>query len=491
MSESTGVAQTSDPPWELVQSEADAAQTTTEITELPPPERARVALKASQAEQQIREKISSTKLIQAVADKEGRELAHRALQDLVKMRTSLKELAKAVRDDANKFSKAVISEENRLVELITPEEQRLRDLRDDFDAEQERIKREREEAERRKKLEQAQRIADIKSYVSLAASARTSTKVGELIAKVSQLKADYEASGFDEAFGEFEVEARRVFDETIKGMQEVQASKIEEEEEQRRLAAQREQERRNNEAQLSQQREAAQREAKAREQAEREAAASREQAQRESAEANRVRMIMSEIQAIQHQVLIADGGRLGVREGGTIECVRETLEETRAWVIDDRFGEFQGMAQLTKDNVVRAIEAMLNDRLRAQAELEETRRREEEQMAQQRAQDQQAISEVVKTDDLMGKTVHVNDYFPPTDEATITPMETGITSIDADALDSGLADLLDSVSDETPQAPEAQQLVQAVADHFGVSLSVACDWIVIRFDEIEIMAVGS
>lgn len=68
---------------------------------------------------------------------------------------------------------------------------------------------------------------------------------------------------------------------------------------------------------------------------------------------------LSEISGIQQQPDIAISGRLGVREGGTIECIRETLAETEAWPIDDRFGALRGVAQSAKDSAVRQIRDML------------------------------------------------------------------------------------------------------------------------------------
>lgn len=73
----------------------------------------------------------------------------------------------------------------------------------------------------------------------------------------------------------------------------------------------------------------------------------------------KTRMAMSEIQGIQQQAVIAVLGRAGVRKGGTIECIRETLAETEAWVIDDRFGVLKGSAQEAKDKAVADIKELL------------------------------------------------------------------------------------------------------------------------------------
>jgi hypothetical protein len=67
----------------------------------------------------------------------------------------------------------------------------------------------------------------------------------------------------------------------------------------------------------------------------------------------------SEIDGIRQQLAIAVSGRLGVRVGGTVECIRETLAETEAWVIGDHLGIYKGAAQFAKDETVAQIRAML------------------------------------------------------------------------------------------------------------------------------------
>lgn len=69
--------------------------------------------------------------------------------------------------------------------------------------------------------------------------------------------------------------------------------------------------------------------------------------------------IQSEITGIKHQVYIATLGRAGVRRGGTIECIRETLAETEAWPIGEHFGIFAGAARAAKDKAIVEIGALL------------------------------------------------------------------------------------------------------------------------------------
>ncbi|MGT2429287.1 YqaJ viral recombinase family protein [Cupriavidus basilensis] len=71
-------------------------------------------------------------------------------------------------------------------------------------------------------------------------------------------------------------------------------------------------------------------------------------------------MVVQEIDAIRHQLMIAQVGRAGVRKGGTIECIRETLAETEAWKIDERFGDMQADAQAVKEQTVLSIRELLS-----------------------------------------------------------------------------------------------------------------------------------
>lgn len=71
-------------------------------------------------------------------------------------------------------------------------------------------------------------------------------------------------------------------------------------------------------------------------------------------------MALQEIQGIQQQVAIARLGRAGVREGGTIECIRETLAETEKWEIDEsRFGTLTDTAKAAKESACTGIREML------------------------------------------------------------------------------------------------------------------------------------
>lgn len=112
-----------------------------------------------------------------------------------------------------------------------------------------------------------------------------------------------------------------------------------------------------------------------------------EKLQREAAEkatrdaeekANRERQqhqdALSEISGIQQQVIIAQSGRLGVRQGGTIQCIKETLAETEAWPIDDRFGSLMGAAENAKQQAIAQIKQLLINAETIQKQQEENDR---------------------------------------------------------------------------------------------------------------------
>lgn len=131
------------------------------------------------------------------------------------------------------------------------------------------------------------------------------------------------------------------------------------------------------------------------EEQDRAARATREQADREALEKQqRNQDALSEIQGIQQQVIIAQIGRAGVRSGGTIECIRETLAETEAWDMNPvRFGFFAQTAAKEKDKAVASIRALLalaekreadDARLKAKLEVVDKHRQEAE-AAQRRA----------------------------------------------------------------------------------------------------------
>lgn len=199
---------------------------------VPVAQRAALALNASYAEKHLLALAAKHAGITLVVDKAGREQAHGAAMELTRARTTVEKAAKEARDDATKFSRAVIAEAARLVAIVEPEENRLKAVRDAWDAEQARIKREAEEKERARVLAITERIGDIKAFGILAMQCRTAERLQSLIDK---LAAD-EMAGFDE----FEAEAVQVRTATLQAMGEQHRALTEREAEAARLKAERE-----------------------------------------------------------------------------------------------------------------------------------------------------------------------------------------------------------------------------------------------------------
>ena len=146
-------------------------------------ERAAVALGSSALEIHLADLAKQHADITAISNKDGREQVHSAAMVLRGQRTSIQKTGKAARDDATKFSQAVIAEEKRLIAMIEPEEERLIKLRDEWDQEQERIKRAAAEAEAKRKAWHESQVAGIRELV-LKAGGASAESIAALIAEL-------------------------------------------------------------------------------------------------------------------------------------------------------------------------------------------------------------------------------------------------------------------------------------------------------------------
>ncbi|MEX3933325.1 hypothetical protein AB4Y32_16230 [Paraburkholderia phymatum] len=377
------------------------------------PERASVALGAPKYEQEIRELVAKTVTITEVKNKDGRDQCHGAMMTLKNTRVAIEKAAKGAREDATAFSKAVIAEEKRLVALTEPEEARLQGLRDAWDAEIEREKAAKAAAEKQRVDGIRKRIDEMKA-IPAAMIGKPSEHIACCIEGLDA--ASIELSDFAEFSGEAEMAKIAALEK----LREMHAAQRAHEAEQARLAEERaelerlrreaaERDRQIAEARALDERlarEAREREA-ARVKAEQDKAAAELREERERIEADQraakekadaafaaerkaaalTQAAMSEIQGIQQQVMIAVTGRSGVRKGGTIACIRETLAETEAWEIDpERFGVLAGAAEMAKTTAVAEIRRMLADAERLEQEAAEERARREAAEAAERAE---------------------------------------------------------------------------------------------------------
>jgi len=203
-------------------------------TELTVAQRAAVALKSAQHEQELKALATKYADITEIVNGAGRDQAHGAMMELANRRVAITKAGKEARDDANAFLKAVIAEEKRLVGLIEPEEGRLRTLRDAWDAEREREKQAKAAAEKARVDGIRQRIAEIQAIPAMLVGKQSET-IAAAIESLEVVEITLEA------FAEFAGESQMVKIAAVAKLGEMLSAQIAHEQEQARLQAEREQ----------------------------------------------------------------------------------------------------------------------------------------------------------------------------------------------------------------------------------------------------------
>ena len=193
-------------------------------------ERAAVALGSSALEIHLSDLAKQHADIIQVSNKAGRDQVHGAAMALRHERTRIADAGKQARDDANAFSKAVIAEEKRLIAIVEPEEKRLIALRDAWDEEQARIKREAAEAEQRRKAWHESQVASIRGVVLNAVGAAPE-KLRGLISELELIEPS------EEIHAEYAPVAARAKAETMSKLLEMLAEAEDREAEQARIKA--------------------------------------------------------------------------------------------------------------------------------------------------------------------------------------------------------------------------------------------------------------
>ncbi|CAJ0737798.1 hypothetical protein R16034_00852 [Ralstonia edaphis] len=201
-------------------------------TALTLPERAAIALGTAKHEANLLALAKKHADIVEIKNPAGREQCHGAMMTLANARIAISKAGKEARDDATKFSKAVIEEEKRLISIIEPEEDRLRGLRDAWDAEREREKQAKAEAEKCRIAALQERIAEIRGAVAAAATCKPDLVLEHI--------GDIERMVIDASFEEFQGQAQLAKDETLDKLREIHAQAVAREEEAARMAAERE-----------------------------------------------------------------------------------------------------------------------------------------------------------------------------------------------------------------------------------------------------------
>jgi len=157
--------------------------------QLPVAVRAQQALATVTTEEQLRALAIKHADLTTVKNRTDFALAMSALSEFRTVRVAIEKAGKAAREDATQFQRAVIAEEKRLIGIIVPEENRVRMLRENYEAEQERIRQElaRKEAERIAAIRE--RIAGFQSLVLLA-TGTPSAEVAETVVRLESIQID-------------------------------------------------------------------------------------------------------------------------------------------------------------------------------------------------------------------------------------------------------------------------------------------------------------
>ena len=188
-----------------------------ETTALTLLQRAAVALGSDKARRELALLALKSAHVDTIKNAAGREECHSFAMALKAARTNITRLSKEAREDAVKFGKAVIAEEASLILHTEPEEKRLLALRDAWDEKVAAEKEARAVAERARVIGITTRIAEIRGYLTLAQSARTSARV-EVLQTTMQTAWGKVALGESAGFEEFTAEAEDAFNTTFSAM---------------------------------------------------------------------------------------------------------------------------------------------------------------------------------------------------------------------------------------------------------------------------------
>lgn len=189
----------------------------------------------------------------------------------------------------------------------------------------------------------------------------------------------------------------------------------------------------------------------AKEQRENAAAEQRRIDQENERQAELGRARWGEIQAIGHQVMIATVGRKGVRTGGTRECIVETLAETEAWTVtEDKFGPLLGAALSARTNACDQIRTALAafDQAAQQSHFREQLQRQQDALAAERAEFERRQAELAKP------VAQVATATEPDSEPLLTTEPHPDATIEAVAFQPSAEDLIGLVSAEYGVGPD-------------------------------------
>lgn len=456
-------------------------QESTDIAVIPPKpptviERALSVFSAILDEQSLRELAQKSASITEITNEAGKDQCHAARMVLKNTRLEIARVGEEGREDAVQTSKAIIARQKALISITKPEEDRLDAIQEAWDK---RIAAEKEakiQAEIARVASLQERVAELRGCQTLSPSSGS--------ALIAEHIDDVKAIVVDQSFEEFEQQASDAKIATIFRLTAIFNAALAHEAEQAKIIADRAELARLQAAEADRQEKARTEEAErdllakietdrlAKEAAEKRAAEAREQAEANRLERERIAKVeadakairdaaakadeenrrrneaaLQEIQAIQHQLIIADTGRRPYCNGGDLASIDFAIDGTEKWELtEERFGALFSAAVKTKETTLEALRAKRVDFLTRQANAEETAR-----LATQQAEITRQQEELRKANE--PKSVAPDAPIPAPVRAT--------------------------------ERPTAKQLVALVASHYSVSLTMAAKWIQRASAEIE------
>lgn len=308
-----------------------------------------------------------------VGTSKGMGEACKARATIREPRYAIQSIQKETKSTLNDLKREVDSQATALIERISAIET---PVHTQITNEEDRKRQEKEAkaaAERQRIVAIEERISDIRESVILAAG-KSSVQIGSILTELVALV-------IDDTFAEFKQRAETAKEATIARLRAIHTSALAHEAEQAQLEAERERLAREKQEQG----------AAAANERERIAEEQRRQDEENERARQRNEMAMQEINAIHHQIIIADVGRAPYCNGGDLHSFDWVIEQTEQWPItEDKFGVLVGSAQRIKDSTLASLRKGRANLVQIQSDLV-TAQAERDRLAQEK-QEQEVVA---------------------------------------------------------------------------------------------------
>lgn len=468
-------------------------QESTAVAVIPPKpptviERALSVFSAVPDEESLRELAKQSATITEITNEAGKDQCHASRMILKNTRLEIKRVGEDGREDAVQTSKAIIARQNALIAITQPEEDRLQAIQDAWDAKVEAEKEAKIQAEIARVAHIQERVAELRGCQTLSPSSGSQLILEHI--------ADLEALPVDASFEEFEQQASDAKTAALVRLNGILGAAVAHEAEQAKIIAEREELAKFRAAEEQRQAQARAEQAErdrlakietdriAKEAHDKQLAESRERAEQAQKDRERNEAALQEIQAIHHQLIIADTGRRPYCKGWDLASIDFAIDGTEKWELtEERFGALFHMAVKTKEATLVALRAKRVDFIareevakRLADERVENDRKAAERQAELDAQaEAQRLANAAEGQRLAERQAEIDRQQALLAEAQ-KPAAAPVTAS---------AEPAAKVNARIVERPSAAQLVALVSRHYGVSLEMAAKWISLAKVELE------